>query len=149
MEPQTSLNVKKITKDDYEAVAQLRHKLWPQDALASHLAEMAALYTQTYCGFIARDGDKVVGFIEISQRPYVNGCLYRPVAFIEGIYLLPSYDNDQARALLVTYCEAWAKSHEIQEIASDAYLENQKSQDELLRLNFQPTEKIVYFRKKL
>ena len=98
---------------------------------------------------LALDGDAAVGFVEISLRPYVNGCLYRPVGFIEGLYLMPSYETDSARRLLIEACASWAKAKGAQEMASDAYLENQKSQDELTRIGFQKTEKIVYFRKKL
>ena len=149
MKQQTSLTCKKITKEDYQATSELRHKLWPQDDVAAHLADITSSFSTTHCGFIAKDGAKAVGFLEISLRPYVNGCLYRPVAFIEGLYLLPSYDEDAARDLLIAASEAWAKEQKVKEIASDAYLENQKSQDELVRMGFIPTEKIVYFRKKL
>lgn len=155
MKQVTSLSFKKIAEDDFYALALLRHNLWPQDTVSDHLADINELFSRTdHDGFIAyqlndKKHNEPCAFIELTLRPYVNGCLYRPVAFIEGYYHTPSSDGQTCEQALHKLADEWAIEKGAQELATDAYLDNHKAQDDCKRLGFQPTEKIVYFRKKL
>ena len=138
----------------FEELAKIRHQLWPQETVKEHLAEIQDLLSNyDYHAWLAFDEhaqDKTpIGFMELSIRPYVNGCLYRPVAFLEGIFCQPHYQQQGIGALFVEIAEEWAKDREIQELASDAYLENSLSHKAHARWGFAQTEKVVYFRKKL
>lgn len=144
------LTIETVTKDMIAQAATLRHKLWPQDSCEAHQNELSALYDEmAYCAFIARIGDQNVGFAEVSLRPYVNGCLYRPCGFLEGIWVEPAFQRQQIGAQLVQKCEIWARAQGAKELGSDAYLENTASHDAHQSWGFTQTEKVVYFRKKL
>ena len=150
-----SIQIYKCQETDFKDIAVIRHKLWPHETLDEHVAEITDLMTHyDYHAWLAYDGDKTdkkeaIGFMELSVRPYVNGCLYRPVAFLEGIYCQPDYQQRGIGAQLVEIAEEWAKNKSIQELASDAYLENSLSHKAHARWGFAQTEKVVYFRKKL
>ena len=144
------IDIFKIEEPDFEKLASLRHKLWPQDTIEEHIAEITDLTSNhDYHAWLACEGAQPIGFMELSLRPYVNGCLYRPVAFLEGIYCLPDYRQRGIGTMLVEIAEGWARDHDIQELASDAYLENSLSHKAHARWGFAQTEKVVYFRKKL
>lgn len=149
MKQVSSIIFKKITKDRFRDCALLRHQLWPQNTQEAHFDDITTLFANPdHSGFLAYDSAPV-GFIEMALKPYVNGCLYRPVGFIEGIYILPAYHGTGLEATLISLCEEWAQERGAKEIASDAYLENSKAHDDFVSWGFSATEKIVYFRKKL
>lgn len=138
----------------FEKLASIRHQLWPHETVKEHLAEVQDLLTNyDYHAWLAYDekaeNKSPIGFMELSIRPYVNGCLYRPVAFLEGIYCHPEYQQQGIGGQLVEIAEDWARNKDIQELASDAYLENEQSHKAHARWGFSQTEKVVYFRKKL
>ena len=143
----------KCEAPDFDKLAQLRHKLWPQETVEEHLSEITDLTTNhdyhAWLAFDEADKTQPIAFMELSLRPYVNGCLYRPVAFLEGIYCHPEYQQQGIGGQLVEIAEDWARDKDIQELASDAYLENEQSHKAHARWGFSQTEKVVYFRKKL
>ena len=144
------IDIFQIDEPDFENLASLRHKLWPQETVEEHIAEITDLTRHyDYHAWLACEDGKPIAFMELSLRPYVNGCLYRPVAFLEGIYCLPDYRQRGISTMLVEIAENWARDHDIQELASDAYLENSLSHKAHARWGFAQTEKVVYFRKKL
>lgn len=155
MKPQNAIMIKKITACDYQALATLRHKSWPQDSISAHHKDITALFDKDRslyagrAGFIAYDDSYAVGFIELSLRPYVNGCLDSPVGFIEGLYCAPDYDKEALSLSFISKATTWAKDNGARELATDTYLENTIAQKDHQRWGFQATEKIVYFRKKL
>ena len=150
MKPESEVIIKIVTPAHYKELSLLRHKLWPQDTAKAHEADFQKLVQEMpYCAFLAYDGQEAIGFAEASLRPYVNGCLYRPAGFLEGIWVHPNYQKQNIGLKLVTYCERWAKENGAQEMASDAYLENTASHHAHQSWGFDITEKVVYFRKKL
>ena len=144
----------KATSDDWQILAEMRSKLWPQESPSEHLAEISDLMTHydyhSWLAFFDGDGGlRPVGFLEASIRPYVNGCLNRPVAFIEGIWCDEDWRLKGLAGQMVAICTEWAKSKGITELASDAYLENKASHQAHESWGFHKTETVVYFRKKL
>ncbi len=131
----------------------LRRALWPEGSDAEHLAEMAEFLTQPerYAQFVAyNSSSQAIGFIEASIRSdYVNGTESSPVAFLEGIYVLPAHRRHGVARALVAAASDWALSRGIHEFASDAALENELSHRVHKRLGFIETERVVYFRKAL
>ena len=150
--------IKKAEKSDFPLVAELRHRLWPQDSVAEHQSELQELSEiAPLCDFIAYDTtsdggydtDTAVAFAEASIRPYANGCLYRPVAFLEGIWCAYDYQNLGIGAALIAEVEKWGKAQGAKELGSDAYIENETAHSAHEKWGFEMTEKVVYFRKKL
>jgi aminoglycoside 6'-N-acetyltransferase I len=131
----------------------LRTALWPDADSSEHLSEMALFCAapDRFAQFIAYDDSRVpLGLIEVALRSdYVNGTSTSPVAFLEGIYVIPSGRKRGVARALVANAERWALSAGCSEFASDAALHNEASHTMHQALGFSETERVVYFRKPL
>jgi aminoglycoside 6'-N-acetyltransferase I len=131
----------------------LRQALWPQCSREQHLSEMLSCVAspERYAQFIAySSSEQPVGLVEASVRTdYVNGTSTSPVAFLEGIYVVPEARRKGVAASLIATISKWAQSIGCKELASDALLENETSHALHLALGFQETERVVFFRKAL
>lgn len=124
----------------------------PEDAgeLSDEIAAMIA-GNGTQCGWLARSDDgAAIGLVEASIRhDYVNGALTSPVAFLEGIYVDPAFRRQGIARQLTAAVAAWARAHNLSELASDALLENSASHAMHAALGFTETDRVVFFRKDL
>lgn len=130
---------------------QLRILLWPDDEDA-HLLEMRQLLEQPHTLQLLsyNDQQQAIAMLEASIRyEYVNGTQTSPVAFLEGIYVLPEYRRSGVATTLVQQVEDWAKQFSCTEFASDAAIDNTISHAMHRTLGFQETERVVYFKKKI
>jgi len=130
---------------------QLRILLWP-DHEDAHLLEMRQLLEQPYTLQLLsyNDQQQAIAMLEASIRyEYVNGTQTSPVAFLEGIYVLPEYRRSGVATTLVQQVEDWAKQFSCTEFASDAAIDNTISHAMHRALGFQETERVVYFKKKI
>lgn len=130
---------------------QLRILLWP-DHEDAHLLEMRQLLeqTQTLQLLSYNDQQQAIAMLEASIRyEYVNGTQSSPVAFLEGIYVLPEYRRSGVASALVQQVEGWARQFACTEFASDAALDNTISHAMHRALGFQETERVVYFKKNI
>ncbi|WDZ50397.1 AAC(6')-Ighjkrstuvwx family aminoglycoside N-acetyltransferase [Acinetobacter vivianii] len=130
---------------------QLRILLWP-DHEDAHLLEMRQLLEQRYTLQLLsyNDQQQAIAMLEASIRyEYVNGTQTSPVAFLEGIYVLPEYRRSGVATTLVQQVEDWAKQFSCTEFASDAAIDNTISHAMHRALGFQETERVVYFKKKI
>ena len=131
----------------------LREQLWPDGTREEHLAEMAEFLAdrKRYAQFIEYDAaGEAIGFIEISVRKdYVNGTQSSPVAFLEGIFVVPQARGSGVARRLVAEAEHWAKFMGCTEFASDAPIDNTGSRAMHAALGFVETERVVFFRKAL
>lgn len=131
----------------------LRTALWPATVPPEHLSEMAAFCAKPdrFAQFIAYDGiHSPLGMIEVALRSdHVNGTSTSPVAFLEGIYVIPSHRKRGVARALVAHAERWARSAGCSEFASDAQLNDEASHAMHRALGFSETERVVYFRKPL
>ena len=71
----------------------LRAALWPEASNAEHLSGMADALARGHYIRLARGADGVAwGLVEASKRvDYVNGTESSPVAFLEGMYVVPEF----------------------------------------------------------
>jgi aminoglycoside 6'-N-acetyltransferase I len=132
--------------------AALRADLWPDASIDDHRADAAVwLEAEKRAAFVAEgEGGAVAGFAEASLRhDYVNGCETSPVAFVEGVYVSPLYRGHGVGRALLAMVEAWGRKMGCAELASDALLSNGQSHAFHLALDFEETERVVYFRKPL
>lgn len=132
---------------------QLRQTLWPDCTREEHLSEMSSFCAnpERYAQFVAyAETDAALGFVEASVRTdYVNGTLSSPVAFLEGLYVVPEARQKGVARALVTAVERWALKLGCREFASDASIENLLSQTVHRALGFRETERVVFFRRPL
>jgi aminoglycoside 6'-N-acetyltransferase I len=131
----------------------LREQLWPESSHEEHLEEMTEQLAapERFATFVEYDESHTpVAFVEVSIRhDYVNGTDSSPVAFLEGIYVVPRARGRGVARGLITVAERWAVAMGCSELASDAPLENLASQAMHLALGFEETERVVFFRKAL
>lgn len=138
---------------DLDEWAGLRARLWPDHMTLEHRKNLADLIgePQTTVGFLARDlRGTLVGFAEAALRiDYVDECETSPVAFLEGLYVVEERRRQGIGRGLVDAVEAWAGLKECMELASDALLENTVAHAMHSALDFEETERVVFFRKVL
>ena len=144
--------IEACTSVDTPSWLELRQALWPQGTREEHLAEMAAFVAEParYAQWIGYQQDEAAGLAEASIRvDYVNGTESSPVAFLEGLYVVPRFRQQGIAARLVAEAARWAKARGCSELASDALLENERSHAVHRALGFQETERVVFFRRLL
>jgi aminoglycoside 6'-N-acetyltransferase I len=132
---------------------RLRGVLWPEASEADHAEDIAKIINNPnrYAAFLARQpaGD-FVAFAEAAIRnDYVNGCDFSPVAFLEGIFVEPTYRRAGIARALCAAVETWASAQGCSEFASDAEIGNVTSHRMHAALGFTETERVVFFRKLL
>lgn len=142
--------LRSLTAADAPAWGALRHALWPSHQPAELLDELAAtLAAGDFAGFGAFDDARLIGFAEVSERPYGDGCDTAPVAWLEGIYIEPPYRRRGLARQLVAAAESWALDRGLSELGSDAELDNFISRLSHSYWGFEETERVVRFRKVL
>lgn len=129
----------------------LRSALWPEASETEHLAGMADAIARGHYVRLAVTADgAVLGFVEASKRTdYVNGTSSSPVAFLEGLYVVPAARRKGIARTLVRSVVTWASREGCSELASDALLDNGTAHLVHRALGFEETERVVYFRKAL
>jgi aminoglycoside 6'-N-acetyltransferase I len=125
----------------------LRSALWPEASEAEHIAGMAdAVARGHYVRLALAAGGQALGFVEASQRvDYVNGTSTSPVAFLEGIYVVPGARRQGVARALVESVVAWASAAGCTELASDSLIDNRAAHAVHSALGFTETERVVYF----
>jgi len=129
---------------------ELRMALWPDCPRDEHLTEMAAQLQapRRFAQWVARGADACapLGLVEVALRSdYVNGTQTSPIAFLEGLYIVPAAGRRRVAAALVGAVERWARAQGCSELASDAAIGNRTSQRVHRALGFDETERVVYF----
>ena len=128
----------------------LRSALWSDVSEAEQLSGMAdALARGHYVRLAVTDGGSV-GLVVASKRvDYVNGTSSSPVAFLEGLYVVPTSRRQGVARALVESVVQWALAEGCSELASDSLLENSVAHAAHRALGFEETERVVYFRRGL
>jgi aminoglycoside 6'-N-acetyltransferase I len=132
----------------------MRQALWPAEA-GEHAREIARYFdlggTPQLLGVLLACDEKgeAVGMIELSIRPYAEGCATDRVAFVEGWYVEPAERAKGIGAALMRAAEDWARSQGCVELGSDAEVENLESAAAHRALGFTETGVVRCFRKPL
>jgi aminoglycoside 6'-N-acetyltransferase I len=148
-----SVRVSVATAADAEAWLELRLALWPGERRDEFTADIAALLADPgdTINLIAHaETGEAAGFAEAALRhDYVEGCSTSPVAFLEGIYVVPEHRRKGVAAALIRAVEDWGRQNGCTEFASDALIDNLDSQAMHRAMGFTETERVVYFHKDL
>jgi aminoglycoside 6'-N-acetyltransferase I len=134
----------------HAAYRELRVALWPMpdDLNVRETAEILA--SERWGVFVARiESGAVVGFLEAGLREFAEGAESSPVAYLEGLYILPAFRRHGIGRQLVRAGEQWAISHGCTEIASDAQIDNAISIELHKRMGYAEVERQVCFLKRL
>jgi aminoglycoside 6'-N-acetyltransferase I len=150
---QADIRIEKCTMRDLTDWVALRKALWPETAGEDLHREAEALFPRAgqAVAFLARTlRRESVGFTEATLRnDCVNGCSTSPVAFLEGLYVHSDRRKRGIARLLCQAVEQWAIGVGCSELASDTCLDNIESQKTHGALDFEETERVVYFLKRL
>jgi aminoglycoside 6'-N-acetyltransferase I len=142
--------VRAATHVDADAVARLRHALWPEGPEDEHRRELERLFARGQRAvLVAEERSRLLGFVELSIRAYAEGCTTDRVGFLEGWYVVPEARGRGVGRRLVASAEDWARSMGCTEFASDANAENEASAAAHRALGFEDAGLIRCFRKDL
>ena len=127
----------------------LRLRLWPHAEEAELLREMADMLARGHFVRLAfAPSGSAIGVVEASQRvDYVNGTSTSPVAFLEGLYVEPTWRRKGVARALVSEVECLAAAQGCTELASDSPIDNVTAHATHRALGFEETERVVYFRR--
>lgn len=128
----------------------MRCALWPGSP-SDHDVETRRYFEQreNTRTFVAEEGGRLLGFLELDLRKYAPGCQSSPVPFIEGWYVEPDVRRRGIGRALVGAAEGWARSAGFNEIASDSEIENDGSIAAHGALGYAEIERVVCFRRTL
>lgn len=146
--------IRPITSSDTAHWVAQRRDLWPGEDPADLLADAKKFFAGEdellEAVLVAEHpADGIVGFAELSLRPYAEGCTTSPVAFLEAWYVAPGHRREGIGGALVAAAEGWARAQGCREFASDALVENEASALAHRALGFEEVEVIRCFRKDL
>lgn len=143
--------IKRAIEGDAEELACLAVLLWDNhgaEELRDEFADM--LKSDEAACFIAYESDVSVGFAQCQLRhDYVEGTTTSPVGYLEGIYVMPEYQNHGLAKQLIGACESWAREKGCTEFASDCELSNDAGFSFHLSMGFTEVNRIICFRKTL
>ena len=155
------IRVRAATRADAADWLRMRNALWPDEGGKYHTREIE----QFFAGQLRmplevllaveeeaeaeEDEGAVVGFAELSVRPYAEGCVTDRVAYLEGWYVAPEFRRRGVGKALIVAAEEWARRQGCTEFGSDAVIDNATSAAAHLALGFEETALIRCFRKDL
>lgn len=131
---------------------RLRHALWPEGAEEEHSQEVAAFFAGagSPAAVLLAEGEAgIVGFAEVSIRPYAEGCRTGRVGYLEGWFVIPEARGQGIGKQLVAGAEEWARAQACVEFASDAAADNEVSAVAHRALGFTDVGVVRCFRKDL
>lgn len=139
------------TKRDAAVWRAMREDLYSGIDEAFNEFEMALILgsPDRACLLVRAPDDEAVGFIEVSLRNVVDGCLGGPVGYIEGIYLVPSWRGLGLGPGMIDAVAQWFRAQGCRDMATDAELDNRDAQQFWSELGFEETWRIVQYRKSL
>lgn len=147
-----SLRVRTVAESDRESWLRMRQRLWP-DENNEHAREIAKWLAgeqpEPLQVLVAERNHKLVGFAELSIRPYAEKCHTQKVAYLEGWYVEDEARKQGVGRALIEAAEDWARQQGCREFASDSVPDNQQSILAHHACGFEDAGMIRCFRKNL
>ena len=144
------IEVRELGQAHFSDWAKQRKALWPAQPAGELAAELSDfLADPVQAAFGAFDGNLLVGFSEVSERPWGEECLTRPVGWLEAVYVVPSHRRRGIGQMLVKAAEDWVRARGLKEFGSDALIDNAVSIKAHGEWGFTETQRAVSFRKEL
>jgi aminoglycoside 6'-N-acetyltransferase I len=143
--------IRPLCPADLPAWRRLRDAMspYPTDEESEKYAAAVFSHPNQLLIFVSESSTALNGFIEVSLRPYAEGCSSSPVGYIERWYVAPEFRRAGVGRQLIEAAEHWARSRNCREIASDTELTNVISADAHIRLGYAVVRRMLCFRKDL
>lgn len=129
----------------------LRKALYSPLEDAFHEAEMRQILgSKEQACFLALDESGVpLGFMELSLRNFVDGCLGSPVGYVEGLYVVPEARGRGIARMMLEHAMRWSRGHGCRDVAADTGIADEEAQRFWAAMGFRETYRIVEFKKSL
>ncbi len=135
----------------------MRELLWPESSMEEHRKELDSILRFRMNGTLPMtilvsqgEDDALTGFIEVGLRSHADGCdPARPVGFVEGWFVHEASRKQGTGSALMRSAEAWARKQGCREMASDAWIDDERSLRTHQALGFEVVDRCVHFRKPL
>jgi aminoglycoside 6'-N-acetyltransferase I len=142
---------------DQHELAKMRELLWPESSMEDHRREVEAVlrsgrYGTLPIAILVSQGEAgtLTGFIEVGLRSHADGCdPAQPVGFVEGWFVHEAFRKHGIGSALMRSAEDWARTKGCLEMASDTWLDDERSQRTHQALGFEVVDRCVHFRKPL
>jgi aminoglycoside 6'-N-acetyltransferase I len=152
------IKVKQADLADTDELAKMCEMLWPESSIEEHRKELESILRSGTNGtlpmtiLVSQDdkGKALTGFIEVGLRSHADGCdPARPVGFVEGWFVHEASRKQGIGSALMRSAEEWARRQGCQEMASDTWIDDERSQRSHQALGFEVVDRCVHFRKPL
>lgn len=146
------MHIREATKEDYNGWLRVRKALWPKCSDERHKVEMEEYLAnpRTPTVFLIIDSNEQVnGFAEVSIRQRVYGSLSAQVGHVERWYVEATLRGNGLGDKLIKVAEKWVSAHGLNELASDAELDNKESIEAHNAMGFRETFSLVHFIKNI
>ena len=135
----------------------MRELLWPESSMEEHRKELDSILRSRMNGTLPMtilvsqgEDDALTGFIEVGLRSHADGCdPARPVGFVEGWFVREASRKQGTGSALMRSAEAWARKQGCREMASDTWIDDERSLRTHRALGFEVVDRCVHFRKPL
>ncbi len=150
--------IRPVEASDADEWLRMRMALWPDstpDTENNEIKHFLAtpvrpVLPTLHAAFVCQRPDVgLCGFVEVSIRPYADGCETTDVGYLEAWYVDPDWRGQGIGRALVIAAETWVRRQGCREMASDADLTNIVSQTAHQRLGYVETGRVVQFCKTL
>ncbi len=147
--------VRAVQREDIAEWMLMRQALWPEDSVAAHRAEIDEMlggdsrFAEQESILAEGPAQEIIGFAEVSVRPYAEGCTSPRVAYLEGWFVQEGQRGRGVGRALIEAAEAWGRAQGCSEFASDADPDNTVSLHAHGALGFQDMGLVRCFRKEL
>jgi aminoglycoside 6'-N-acetyltransferase I len=153
----TSLKIRQARVGDEQELLEMHVLLWPDAPIEDLRGEVRTAVNQRTVGklpstmLVAEDGSGgLTGFVAAGLRSHADGCNpEQPAGFVEGWFVREKFRGQGIGRALIRAAEAWARTNNCIEMASDALIDNQPSLDAHRALGFEIVDRCVHFRKNL
>ena len=147
----SAMPIRAVAPTDHAEWLRMRLSVWGGTA-EEHIHDLDTYFATPQRGitFVVESiGGRLCGFIEISLRGYVEGCMASPVASIEGWCVDAESRRRTLGTRLMQAAEAWTRHQGLREIASDTQLDNTMSIQAHKVFGYEEVERLMCFRKAL
>ncbi len=144
---QEPIHLRTITRSDFTEWQQMRKALYHnmEDEFDDQEMDRIVDNPQWQCMFV-KFSDTNIGFVELSLRNIVDGCLGSPVPYIEGIYLKPDYQGLGYGHKVIELLKKRSIERGYHELAADTELDNPNAQKFFTSMGFKETYRTIGFR---
>jgi len=136
-----------IQENEFPIWREMRECVYESLSSDFHDNEMSLIIRKEdwHCLFIKDKKNEILGFVELSSRNVVDGCLSSPVAYIEGLFIRKENRGQGLGSKSVETIKAWCKERGFTELGADTELANKRAQKFFNSVGFHETFRIVEF----